>query len=161
MNSKLRSTGRGHSRNQAEKPSSKPERLATIESRAERSWSHRHDSFASHQNGPVRGNSSQNSPANVAYGMYPIPGMNPSGVSSNGPLVMLYPYDHNAGYNSPAEQLEFGSLGPMGYSGVNELSQQPNEGNRSGGEALEEQRYHGGSTQRSSPDQPSSPHVPR
>ena len=72
---------------------------------------------------------------------------------------MLYPYDHNAGYGSPAEQLEFGTLGPMGFSGVNELSQ-PIEGSRSSG-AFEEQRFHGGSAQRSSPDQPSSPHVSR
>ncbi|XP_004516411.1 uncharacterized protein [Cicer arietinum] len=165
MNSKVRSTGRGHNRNQSEKPSSKPERLANNESRAERPWNaHRHDSFVSHQNGPVRGNSSQNSHANVAYGMYSIPGMNPGGVSSNGPampsVVMLYPYDHNAGYSSPAEQLEFGSLGPMGFSGANEPSQ-PNDGGRSGGGALEEHRFHGGPAQRSSPDQPSSPHVSR
>ncbi|XP_058743867.1 uncharacterized protein LOC131616527 isoform X1 [Vicia villosa] len=165
-NSKMRSTGRGHNRNQGEKPISKSERLATSESRAERPWSaHRNDSFIPHQNGPVRGNSSQNSHANVAYGMYSIPGMNPSGVSSNGPampsVVMLYPYDHNSGYTSPAEQLEFGSLGPMGFSGANELSQ-PNEGTpRSSGGILEEQRFHGGPAQRSSPDQPSSPHVSR
>ncbi|WJX92516.1 hypothetical protein P8452_74144 [Trifolium repens] len=164
-NSKLRSSGRGHNRNQGEKPISKSERLATSESRAERPWStHRHDSFIPHQNGPVRGNSSQNSHGNVAYGMYSIPGMNPGGASSNGPtmpsVVMLYPYDHNAGYNSPAEQLEFGSLGPMGFSGANELPQ-PNEGSRSGNGALEEQRFHGGPAQRSSPDQPSSPHVSR
>ncbi|MCI08803.1 nucleotidyltransferase, partial [Trifolium medium] len=61
---------------------------------------------------------------------------------------------------SPAEQLEFGSLGPMGFSGANELPQ-PNEGSRSGNGALEEQRFHGGPAQRSSPDQPSSPHVSR
>ncbi|KAK2406861.1 PAP/OAS1 substrate-binding domain superfamily [Trifolium repens] len=164
-NSKLRSSGRGHNRNQGEKPISKSERLATGESRAERPWStHRHDSFIPHQNGPVRGNSSQNSHGNVAYGMYSIPGVNPGGASSNGPtmpsVVMLYPYDHNAGYSSPAEQLEFGSLGPMGFSGANELPQ-PNEGSRSGNGALEEQRFHGGPAQRSSPDQPSSPHVSR
>lgn len=164
MNSKLRASGRGHNRNQTDKPSSKPERLATSENRSERPWgSHRHDSLVSHQNGPVRSNSSQNNPANVAYGMYPIPGMNPSGVSSNGPtipsVVMLYPYDHNVGYGASAEQLEFGSLGPTGFSGVNELSQL-NEGSRSGG-AFEEQRFRGGSAQRSSPDQPSSPHISR
>ncbi|WJX86816.1 hypothetical protein P8452_69075 [Trifolium repens] len=164
-NSKLRSSGRGHNRNQGEKPISKSERLATGESRAERPWStHRHDSFIPHQNGPVRGNSSQNSHGNVAYGMYSIPGVNPGGASSNGPtmpsVVMLYPYDHNAGYSSPAEQLEFGSLGPMGFSGANELPQ-PNEGSRSGNGTLEEQRFHGGPAQRSSPDQPSSPHVSR
>ncbi|KAL1329193.1 hypothetical protein HN51_046339 [Arachis hypogaea] len=165
VNSKLRGTGRGHNRNQSEKTGPKPERLSTSESRSERSWgaSHRHDSFISHQNGPVHANSSQNSAANVAYGMYPIPGMNPGGISSNGPtmpsVVMFYPYDHNAGYGSPAEQLEFGSLGPMGFPGVNEVPQ-PNEASRSGG-VFEEQRFHGGSAQRSSPDQPSSPHVSR
>ncbi|KAK7292795.1 hypothetical protein RJT34_15649 [Clitoria ternatea] len=163
-NSKLRGSGRGHNRNQTERPNSKPERLSSSESRAERSWgSHRHDPFVSHQNGPVRSNSSQSNPPSIAYGMYSIPGMNPTGVSSNGPtipsVVMLYPYDHNAGYSSPAEQLEFGSLGPMGFSGVNDLSQ-VNEGSQSSG-ALEGQRFHGGPTQRSPPDQPSSPHVSR
>ncbi|XP_020228394.1 uncharacterized protein LOC109809476 isoform X2 [Cajanus cajan] len=163
-NSKLRGTGRGHNRNQTEKPSSKPERLSTSESRAERPWgSHRHDSFIPHQNGPVRSNSSHSNPSNVAYGMYPIPTMNPGGVSSNGPtmpsVVMFYPYDHNTGFSSPSEPLEFGSLGPMGFSGVNDLSQ-ANDGNQSSG-AFEEQRFRGGHTQRSSPDQPSSPHVSR
>ncbi|XP_061353012.1 uncharacterized protein LOC133297819 [Gastrolobium bilobum] len=166
MNSKLRTTGRGHNRSQTEKSNSKPERLATSESHAERPWgSHRHDSYISHQNhnGPVRLNSSHNNSANVAYGMYPLQGMSSSGVSSNGPtipsVVMLYPYDHNAGYSSPAEQLEFGYVGPMGISGVNELSQ-PNEGSQSGG-AFEEQRFRAGTAQQSSPDQPSSPQVPR
>ncbi|TKY61266.1 hypothetical protein E2542_SST11116 [Spatholobus suberectus] len=160
-NSKLRTSGRSHNRNQTEKSSSRPEKLATSESHAERPWgSHRHDSFFSHQNqnGPVRLNSSQNSPANVAYGMYPLPGMRSSGISSNGPtippVVMLYPYDHNASYSSPpAEQLEFGTLGPMGFPGVSELSQL-NEGSQSGG-AFD------GTAQQSSPDQPSSPKVPR
>ncbi|XP_027349927.1 uncharacterized protein LOC113861357 isoform X2 [Abrus precatorius] len=165
-NSKLRTSGRGHNRGQTEKSSSKQEKLATSESRAERPWgSHRHHSFVSHQNqnGPIRLNSSQSSPANMAYGMYPLPGMSSSGISSNGPaippVVMLYPYDHNAGYSSPAELLEFGSLGPMGFSGVNELSQL-NEGTQSSG-AFEEQRFNGGTAQQSSPDQPSSPKVPR
>ncbi|XP_028770296.1 uncharacterized protein LOC114727747 isoform X2 [Neltuma alba] len=165
MSSKMRATGRGHNRFQTERPNSKPERLATSESRAERPWrSHRHDSSMSYhtQNGPVRSNSSQNTSSNVAYGMYSLPGMNPSGVSSNGPampsVVMLYPYQHNAGYSSPAEHLEFGSFGSMGFSGVHEVSL--NEGSGSGG-AFEEQRFHGGSAHRSSPDQPSSPHLSR
>ncbi|BAT98079.1 uncharacterized protein HKW66_Vig0169930 [Vigna angularis] len=161
-NSKLRGTGRGHNRNQMEKSNSKPERLSTSESRAERPWSsHRHDTFIPHQNGPVRSNSSQSNSSNVTYGMYPIPAMNPSGVSSNGPMqsvVMFYPFDHNSGF-VPEEQLEFGTLGPMGFSGVNEPSQ-ANEGSQSSG-AHEEQRFRGGHTQRSSPDQPSSPHVSR
>ena len=103
MNSKLRGTVRGHNHNQSEKPSSKPEWLTTSESRAERPWgSHRQDSFISHptQNGPMRSNSALNGPVNLAYGMYPLPAMNPGGVSSNGrtmpSVVMLYPYDHNA-----------------------------------------------------------------
>lgn len=164
MSSKSRAPGRGQNRFQNERPNSKYERLATSESRADRPWrSHRHDSSSFHNhNGPVRSNSSQNSFSNAAYGMYSVPGMNRSGVSSNGPtmpsVVMLYPYDHNAGYGAPAEHLEFGSFGPMGFSGVHELS--PNEGSQSGG-AFEEQRFHGGSSQRSSPDQPSSPHRSR
>ncbi|KAJ7951289.1 Poly(A) RNA polymerase cid14 [Quillaja saponaria] len=132
MNTKTRASGRSHSRSQAEKPNLRSERLATSESRADRPWgSHRHESVLSYQtqNGPVRSHSSQSGHPNVAYGMYPLPAMNPS-ASSNGPtipsVVMLYPYDHNASYGPPAEQLEFGSQGPMGFSGV-ELSQQ-NEG---------------------------------
>lgn len=164
-NSKSRASGRNHNRSQAEKPNSRVDRLAASESRAERPWNtHRHDSFPSYQsqNGPIRSSTTQSGSANVAY--YSVPGMNPSGVSSNGPtmpsLVMLYPYDHNAGYGPPpAEQLEFGSLGPVGFSGLNEVSQF-NEGSRMGG-IFEEQRFHGGSTQRSSPDQPSSPHIQR
>ena len=89
--------------------------------------------------------------------------MTPSGVTSNGPgmpsVVMLYSYDHNAGYGTPAEQLEFGSLGPMGFPSVNEVSQL-NEGSRMSS-AFEEQRFHGTSAQQSSPDQPSSPHIQR
>ncbi|XP_062000926.1 uncharacterized protein LOC133718129 isoform X1 [Rosa rugosa] len=166
-NSKSRASARNHSRSQAEKSNSRVDRMAASESRAERPWSsHRHDSFPSYQsqNGPIRSSTTQSVSTNVAYGMYPLPGMNPGGVSSNGPtippLVMLYPYDHNAGYGPPpAEQLEFGSLGPVGFSGLNEVSQL-NEGSRMGG-VFEEQRFHGGSTQRSSPDQPSSPHIQR
>lgn len=88
--------------------------------------------------------------------------MNSGGVSSNGAnipsVVMLCPYDHNAGYGS-TEQLEFGSLGPVGFSSVNELSHLPEGSQSSGG--FEDQRFHGNSAQRSSPDQPSSPHFQR
>jgi hypothetical protein len=158
-NSRSRAAGR----RQAEKPNSRSDRLAASESRTDRPWSsHRHDSIASphSQNGPVRSNPMQSGPANVTYGMYPLPAMNPSGVASNGPsmppFVMLYPYDHNTGYGPHAEQLKFGSLGPVGFSGVNEVSQL-NEGSRSSG-AFE---IHGVSAQQSSPDQPSSPHIQR
>ncbi|KAI8022106.1 Poly(A) RNA polymerase cid14 [Camellia lanceoleosa] len=162
-NSKSRAAGRNHSRNQTEKSNSRLDRLAASESRAGRSW--RHDPVPSYQsqNGPLRSNSSQSGPPNLAYGMYPLSAMNPNGVSSNGPtvppVVMLYPFEHNASYGSHGEQLEFGSLGPVGFSSMNE-QQQLSEGSRSR-EAFEEQRFHGGSMQRTSPDQPSSPHFPR
>ncbi|KAK2993853.1 hypothetical protein RJ640_003965 [Escallonia rubra] len=166
MSSKARAAGRNHSRSQAEKPSSRPDRLAASESRADRSWnSYRHDTVPSHQaqNGPLRSNSSQSSVSNVAYGMYPLPSMNPSGLSSNGPtvpsVVMLYPYDHNTSYGSQTEHLEFGSLGPVGFSSTNEHSQ-ASEGSRAAG-AFEEPRFYRGSVQQSSPDPPSSPHYQR
>ncbi|KAI9180015.1 hypothetical protein LWI28_000275 [Acer negundo] len=165
VNSKSRAPGRMHNRSQAEKSNSRPDRLAGNDSRADRPWSsHRHDTFPSYQshNGAIRSNSIHGGSANVSYGMYPLPAMNPSGVSSNGPtmpsVVMFYPYDHNAAYGTPSEQLEFGSLGPVGFSGVTEVSQL-SEGSRSGG-TFDEQSFNGTSTQRSSPDQPS-PHVQR
>ncbi|KAM6600244.1 hypothetical protein CsatA_019853 [Cannabis sativa] len=159
---KTRPSGRTHSRGQAEKPNARLDRLTTSDSRSERPWgSHRHDSFPAYQsqNGPIRPNTTQASPNNVPYSMYPLPGMNPSGATNgpNMPVVMVYSYDHNSGYGTPAEQVEFGSLGPMGYP--NEVSQ-INEGSRVSG-TFEEQRFHGNSAQQSSPDHPSSPHKQR
>ncbi|WCJ22397.1 PAP/OAS1 substrate-binding domain superfamily [Euphorbia peplus] len=166
-NSKPRASGRSHNRNnQAEKSSSRLDRIAANETRTDRTWanSHRHDTFSSYQsqNGPVRPNSSQSNSSNVAYGMYPLPSMNHGGgVSSNGPafppVVMLYPYDRRAGFGGPTEQLEFGTLGPVG--GFPEVSHL-NEGSRSS-VGFEDQRFHGSSTHQSSPDQPSSPLLQR
>lgn len=152
-NSRARAAGRGNNRSHAEKSNTRPDRLAG-ESQAERTWgSHRHDMFPSCQ--------SQNGSSNVAYGMYPLPSLNP-GVSSNGPtipsVVMLYPYDHNTGYGS-AEHLGFGSPRPVGFSGVNETLHL-NERSQSGG-GFGDQRFHGSFAQWPSPDQPSSPHVQR
>ncbi|KAL2468862.1 nucleotidyltransferase [Forsythia ovata] len=157
--SKSRTMARSYNRNQTEKSYSRSDRVASSESRADRSW--RHDpvpSFQS-QNGPLRSNFSQNGPPNVAYNMYPFPPMNAVGVSSNAPseppVMMLYPFDHNATYGSShGEQLESGSVGPVGFPGTNEQSQM-NEGSRA--RTFEYRRFHGGSGPRSSPDQPSSP----
>lgn len=166
LSSKTRAAGRSHNRSQADKPTSRSDRLAAAESRTDRPWgSHRNASFPSYQsqNGPVCLNSSLSGSANVGHGRHPVATLNPSGVSSNGPnipfFVMLYPYDHTTGYGSPAEQLEFGSSGQVGVSGMNETSQL-GEGGQSGG-VFVEQRFHGGSGQPSSPDQPSSPHLQR
>lgn len=165
-NPKSRPSGRSHGRSQGDKPNARLDRLTPNESRSERPWvSHRHDSFPAYQsqNGPIRSNSTQSASANVPYSMYPLPAMNHSGASSNGPnmppVVMFYPYDHNAGYGTPAEQLEFGSLGPMGFSSLSEVSQL-NDSSRISMD-FEEQRFHSSSAQQSSPDQPSSPHIQR
>ncbi|XP_030540915.2 uncharacterized protein LOC115748547 [Rhodamnia argentea] len=154
---------RNHNRNQSEKSTSRPDRVAAGDGQSERPWgSYRHGSFPSYhsQNSPIRTATTQGGPANVAYGMYPLPAMNPSIVSSNGPtlppVVMFYPYDHNAAYASSSEQLEFGSIGTVGFSGMNDASQL-NEGSS----IMEEQRCHGAPASRSSPDQPSSPHLRR
>ncbi|KAI3741372.1 hypothetical protein L1987_59044 [Smallanthus sonchifolius] len=148
-NSKPRASGRNqnHNRNQMDKPSARLDRLGSSGS-----WSmnsHRHDSFSTYQtqNDLLHPGSSQSGPANVAYGMYPLSGVTPNG--SNGPaVVMVYPFEQNAGFASQNEQLEFGSLGSMGFPAVNEQSPR-GEGSRSRG-MLEEHRLY-------SPDQPSSP----
>lgn len=162
VNSKSRA-GRGYNRNQNEKSNSRSDRLSSSsEGRTDRSWgSYRNESFTSYQsqNGPLHTTTSQSGPPNVAYGMYPFPAMNPSGVSSNGPtvppVVMLYPFEHNSSFGSHGEQLEFGSLGPIAFSGMTEQSH-PSDGNRARG-AFEEYRFHGAADQRSPSDQPSSP----
>lgn len=163
INSKSRNAGRNHNRNQADKSSSRLDRLAASESRTDRQWgSYRHDSFPSYhsQNVPLRVNSTQSTSASVAYGMYSMPTITPNGVSSDGSnvqsVVMLYPYEHSANYGSLAEQPEFGSLGTAGFSGTNEQALL-NEGTG----AFEEQRFHSGISQKSSSDQPSSPHLQR
>nr|KJB09662.1 hypothetical protein B456_001G155400 [Gossypium raimondii] len=168
-NSKSQAAGYSHSCNQNEKSRFTCDQLGAVadDSRAERPWgSHRHDSFSSYQshNGPVCANSSQGSSASMQYDMYPLPAMKTSGASSNGPtipsVVMLYPYDHNSGYGSSDEQLEFGSLGPVDFSGMNEEASQASDGSNPGG-VYDKQRFHGTSAQQSSPDQPSSPHLQR
>lgn len=162
VNPKSRGSGRGgYNRSHSEKSNARLDRLSGAESRSERPWSsRRHDSVPVYQsqNGPIRSNAVSSS-TTVPYGMYSLPGMNHGGVSSNGPnmpsLIMLYPYDNNAGYGPYQEQLEFGSLAPMGFPSPTELPHL-NERRRIGA-AFEDQRFHSGSAQQS-PDQPSSPH---
>ncbi|OVA01945.1 Nucleotidyl transferase domain [Macleaya cordata] len=161
INSKQRAAGRSHSRNQPEKPSPRSDR-------ANKPWdSYRHESFPSYQSqtGPFgSSNSTHNGSTNVAYGMYPLPAVGSNGGAPTGPsvpsVVMLYSYgDHNVGYGSPADQLEFGSLGPVHFSGMNEVSRLGEGGSTRG--VYEQQRFRGVSPARSSPDQPSSPQLQR
>ncbi|XP_011625756.1 uncharacterized protein LOC18440727 isoform X1 [Amborella trichopoda] len=142
---------RNHNKYEARNPAEKPgSRL----DRPERFWepTFRQDSFASSfQANNVHFAPAQNS-GPMAYGMYPI---NTNGVGPAGPtipsVVMLYPYDQNVGY-VPPDQLEFGSLGPVHFSTVNEAS---HLGDQQHG------TYQGGSPVPSSPDQPSSPQIQR
>ncbi|XP_030457183.2 uncharacterized protein LOC115678037 isoform X2 [Syzygium oleosum] len=157
---------RNHNRNQSEKSNSRPDRVAAGDGQSERPWgSYRHGSFSSYhsQNSPIRTTTTQGGPANVGYGMYPLPAMNPTILSSNGPtlprVMMFYPYGHNSAYASSSEQLEFGSIGTVGFSGMNDASQL-NEGSHSSS-IMEEQRFHGTPASQSPPDQPSSPHLRR
>uniref|UniRef100_A0A5B7BSD7 Uncharacterized protein n=1 Tax=Davidia involucrata TaxID=16924 RepID=A0A5B7BSD7_DAVIN len=127
INSKQRFAGRGQGRGQVEKPNTRLDWSTTSSSRSDRPWNtSKPGSFLSNhsQNGPFRStNSLHRGSPNVAYGMHPLPVVNHSGVSPSGtavPSVMLHPYDQNMGCGSPAEQLEFGSLGPVHFSGINE-----------------------------------------
>lgn len=157
VNSKSRPSGRSHSCSQTEKSNLRIDRLTAS--------SYRDDSVPSYQsqNSPLHSNCNQSDPPTAAYGTYPLQAMNTNGMSSNGPnvsyMVMLYPFEHNVSYGSHVEQLEFGSLGPVGLSRMSEKSQL-SEGSQFRG-PLEQLRFLGGSTQWSSPDQPSSPRFQR
>ncbi|KAI3693988.1 hypothetical protein L1987_76945 [Smallanthus sonchifolius] len=150
-NSKSRGSRRNHNHNQMDKSTAGSDRLGSSGSRSMNS--HRHESFSTYQteNGLLHPGSSQSGPTNVAYGMYPLPGV-PSNGSDGPALMMVYPFDQNPGFASQNEQFEFGSMGSTGFSGVNEQSPR-GEGSRYRG-ALEEHRLY-------SPDQPSSPHHQR
>ncbi|KAL3624400.1 hypothetical protein CASFOL_031068 [Castilleja foliolosa] len=165
-NPKSRGGARNHSRNQTDKSNSRADHFSSSENRTDRSWNtYRHEPPPSYQsqNGQSSTSFNQNGPQSMAHHMYPFTGTNPNGVS-NGPssvppLMMIYPYDHNAIYGSPNEQLEFGSLGPVDSPGEDEHSQL-NEGTRAS-RVYQDHRRYGGSEHHSSPDQPSSPHYQR
>lgn len=166
MNSKSRFSGRSQGRNHVDKPNTRSDRSTESNGRSDRSWDafkhEPHPSYYSQQNSPLSASNSTNRGfANMTYGMYPMPAMNPNGISPSGagvpPVVMLYPYDLSMGYASPTEQLEFGSIGPVHFSGINEASSL-GEGSSRGVNDL--QTFLGDSAL-SSPDQPSSPKIQR
>ncbi|KAL1539507.1 nucleotidyltransferase [Salvia divinorum] len=163
-NLKSRASARSHSRSQPDKLSSRADRFASNDSRADRSWnSYRHESVASYQSqgGGLSTNSGQNGPRSMAYSMYPLTATNPNRSSnepSDLPAMMLYPFDHNATYGRQGEQLEFGSLGPVDLPGIDGQFQL-HDGNRS--RASEDHKHHRDTDHRSSPDRPSSSHHQR
>lgn len=162
FSSKSGAAGRNHGRSQADKASSRLDRLGVGDSRADRPWdSRRHEVLGPYEakNGPFSSANSMHNSTSVYRG----PSMNSSGVT-NGPavpsVVMLYSYDHNSSCGSQAEQLEFQSLGPVHFSGINQASQLDEGGPM---RTVYEQRHntYQGSSGLSSPDQPSSPQLRR
>ncbi|KAK9291450.1 hypothetical protein L1049_019398 [Liquidambar formosana] len=161
VNPRPRFAGRGQGRNQVEKPHTRLDRTTANNSRSDRPWdSFKQDSFPpsySQNRSFSSSNSSHRGPANVAYGMYPLPVVNPNGVSPSGSAMpsaaVLYPYDQNISHGSSAEQLEFGSLGRVHFSGINEPSQLGEGSSR----CVNEQQNFQGDSAHSSPAQPSSP----
>ncbi|KAK8693600.1 hypothetical protein V6N13_071177 [Hibiscus sabdariffa] len=159
VNSKSRAAEDSHSQNQNGKSMFTFDQLGAVvgEGRTEKPCgSHKHDSLRLHwsHNRSIRSNSSPSSSASMPHSVCPLPTMNTSGISSDGPYS---PYDHNSGYTSPDELLDIGSLGPVGFSCMNEVSPlQPSDESSFGG-TLDEPRFHGTSGQRFSLNQSSSP----
>ncbi|XP_051132944.1 uncharacterized protein LOC127252696 isoform X2 [Andrographis paniculata] len=162
-NSKSRAAGRNHNRSHNDRSSMRVNRSTSSDSQPDNSWvSFRHESFPYQtQNGLLNSNSNMDGTQNMAYGMFPLAPTNPLGVS-NGPsvppVVVWYPFDHNAAYGFNGEQLEFGSLGPVDLPGVDENSHL-NEGTAS--RTLQDHGRNGNTRHQSSPDQPPSPYHKR
>ncbi|XP_051119825.1 uncharacterized protein LOC127243635 isoform X2 [Andrographis paniculata] len=158
--SKPRSAAR--SRSQTDKMNSRTEGSAHSEVRGDHSWSSQGQNSipsSQSQNGSLHSSSSQNNPRSVAH-MYSLAVANPGGVPNGSapPIVMLYPFGHNAAYVFHSDQLEFGSLGPLGFQGVNPQLQL-HDGTQT--RAFEHHRSHGNFGHRTSRDQPSSPRPER
>ncbi|KAJ6827806.1 uncharacterized protein M6B38_365105 [Iris pallida] len=164
ISAKARAAGHNHGRSQTEKPSTRLDRLGPSDKRADRPWdSYKHETVASHpaQNSSFAASNTAHGSANMPYGVYPVPSVSSNGVGPSGPVVMLYPFDQGVGHGSSSESsLEFGSLGPVHLSSVNEV---PRSTDNKFGRRIHEQRHtmYRGSSPRSSPDHPSSPHIQR
>ncbi|KAI3960864.1 hypothetical protein MKW92_030764 [Papaver armeniacum] len=162
-NTGFRQRTAGRNNGLSDKSSTRLDRLAANENQADyRTFdSYRHESFSSYQtqNGSFRPPTSIHS----NYGMYPMVSINSNGVSPTGPagpsVVMLYSYDRNVGYSSPAEPVEFGSVRQGSFSCVDEVSQEVEVGPARF--MYERPRIIGGSSAQSSPDEPSSPQSER
>ncbi|KAI3865465.1 hypothetical protein MKW98_025335 [Papaver atlanticum] len=162
-NTGFRQRTAGRNNGLSDKSSTRLDRLAANENQADyRTFdSYRHESFSSYQtqNGSFRPPTSIRS----NYGMYPMVSINSNGVSPTGPagpsVVVLYSYDQNVGYSSPAERVEFGSVRQGSFSCVDEVSQEVEVGPARF--MYERPRIQGGSSAQSSPDEPSSPQSER
>nr|CAD1837897.1 unnamed protein product [Ananas comosus var. bracteatus] len=166
ISAKARAAGRGHG-HQVERSNFQPENQSDRHRQSYKNDPHRHEPVSSNlaPGNSFRPTNSNRSPRNLTYGMYPPPPVtNPNGVINTGPgsgsspVMMVYSYDQGGGYGPSGEPLEFGSLGPVHPSGLNEA---PQSGEEIPVGALFEQRHgpYRGSSSCSSPDQPSSPQL--
>ncbi|CAL9770214.1 unnamed protein product [Musa acuminata subsp. burmannicoides] len=158
VSSKPRDFDRSHGRNQAERPSMRPDRLAAPKNQEVRKWeSKMHEPLASYH-GHSDSFSSTNSSHNL--GMYPQTAFSSDAVSPSDPtvppVVLMCPYDQGAGYGLPAEPLEFGSLRPVHLSSGNGAPRAGDRITEGGPYDRSYSSFHRGGS-RSSPDQPSSP----
>ncbi|KAG0464348.1 hypothetical protein HPP92_019984 [Vanilla planifolia] len=165
INSKARSAARNLGRNPTDKLGLRTDRWVASDSRTERArdW-YGNDQVSSLQPQSTSFGSSSASinSTNATFGMYSLPGVssNSSGPARQSvpPVLMLYPYEEGVSCGSAVEPLEFGSLGPVPLSKND--APRPGDGNPT--RRIHDPR-HGAYrvSPRSSPDQPSSPQVPR
>ncbi|KAL5744791.1 hypothetical protein ACOSQ2_027907 [Xanthoceras sorbifolium] len=128
-NLKSRFAGHGQCWKQVEKPKRRIDRGMTNNTQSDRPRGFKHvflPSYHCHNGSFSLSKTLNHSSTDTLAGMHPLPVVNPSGGSHSGAalpsLSMLYPHDRNLGYGYPAEQLEFGSIGPVHFSGVDEAS---------------------------------------
>ncbi|KAJ8478649.1 hypothetical protein OPV22_022376 [Ensete ventricosum] len=158
VSSKPRDFDRSQGRNQAERPSMRPDRLAAPKNQEVKKWeSNMHEPLALYH-GHGDSFSSTNSSHNL--GMYPQTAFSSDAVSPSDPtvppVVLMCPYDQGAGYGLPAEPLEFGSLRPVHLSSGNGALRTGDRITEGGPYDQSYSVFHRGGS-RSSPDQPSSP----
>ncbi|KAK1275552.1 hypothetical protein QJS04_geneDACA001543 [Acorus gramineus] len=166
INSKSRAATR-RGRNRAEKLNLRAEWIGVTDGQSDRWESHKHEQISSRQlhNSSYNSAYSRHGSTNMAYGMYPLPTANSDSIIPVGPamssVMMLRSGDQNAGCGSHCEQLEFGSLGPVHLSSVNEATQ---FGDGCSIQTVYEQRhetYQEGPHACFTPDQSSSPLIQR
>ncbi|URE48338.1 Nucleotidyltransferase domain [Musa troglodytarum] len=158
VTSKPRDFDRSHGRNQAERPSMRPDRLAALKNQEVKKWeSNMHEPLASYHG---HGDSFPSANSSHNLGMYPQTAFSSVAVSPSDPtvppVVLMCPYDQGAGYGLPAEALEFGSLRPVHLSSGNGAPRAGDRITEGGPYDRSYSSFHRGGS-RSSPDQPSSP----
>ncbi|XP_034573053.1 uncharacterized protein [Setaria viridis] len=165
-NSKQRNMGCSYGRGQSEKSGGRHDRQISDENQSERHWQpYRSDSYrreaggsSSVQSQSFENTTSTHDPVNKAYGVPSQSSTVASGTRASTEPVMVYSYDQSVDYGAPSKPIEFGSFGaiPLDSSEI----QQAHEVHTNG---FYKQRHalYKGTSSRSSPDQPSMPHLRR